>query len=66
MRWPAGWVDPSALALLQGTSINYLLVERGAALEPFVAVAQKKGIGVGEPDSPPAGVTITKGEWPGV
>ena len=66
MRWPAGWVDPSALALLQGTSINYLLVETGAVLEAVVAEAQKKGISVGEPGSPPAGVTIAKGEWPGV
>lgn len=66
MRWPAGWVDPSGLALLQGTSINYLLVETGAVLEAVVAEAQKKGISVGEPGSPPAGVTIAKGEWPGV
>lgn len=66
MRWPAGWVDPSALALLQGTSINYLLVETGAVLEAVVAEAQKKGISVAEPGSPPAGVTIAQGEWPGV
>lgn len=66
MRWPAGWVDPSALVLLQGTSINYLLVERGAALKAVVAEAQKKGIGLGEPSTPPPGVTISKGEWPGV
>jgi len=66
MQWPAGWVDPSALALLQGTSINYLLVQRETALESVVAEALKKGINVGEPGSPPAGVVITKGEWPGV
>jgi hypothetical protein len=66
MRWPAGWVDPAALTLLQGRSINFLLFERGGALEPVVAEAQKLGISVGEPGSPPAGVTIIKGEWPGV
>ncbi len=66
MRWPAGWVDPATLALLQGTSINYLLFESEAALELVVAEAQKKGIRVGEPGSPPAGVTIAKGDWPGV
>jgi hypothetical protein len=66
MQWPAGWVDPSALAILQGTSINYLLVERGGPLEPVAAEAQRKGISVGDPGSPPAGVVITKGGWPGV
>ena len=66
MRWPAGWVDPSALVLLQGSSIDYLLIENGAAVESVVAEAKRKGISVGEPGSPPAGVVITKGEWPGV
>ena len=66
MRWPSGWGNPSALALLQGTSINYLLVEKGAALEQVVAQAKKEGIGVSEFATPPQGVTIIDGAWPGV
>ena len=31
-----------------------------------VAEARKTGISAGEPGSQPAGVTVIKGEWPGV
>lgn len=66
MRWPTGWQDPSALALLNGTCINYLLVEKAASLDAVVAQARANGIQVGDAASPPAGVTILAGEWPGV
>src|ERR1035437_5329212 len=66
MRWPSGWRDPSALALLEGTSINYLLVEKTPVLEPVIAHAQKNGIRVGEATSLPPGVIMVVGEWPGI
>ena len=64
MRWPGGWQDPSLLALLQGTSVNYLLVEKADVLERVVAQAQTNGIRVSA--SPPAEVTVVIGQWPGL
>lgn len=66
MRWPSGWRDPSALTLLNGTCINYLLMDKSAALESVAAEAQKNGISVGGPDSLPPGVSLVPGEWPGI
>ena len=59
----AGALDGSlALSWLEGTSINYLLMD-GAGLEGIRSRAKELGIAAG---GPPAGVAIVKGEWPGV
>lgn len=66
MRWPAAWKDPSALSLLKGTAVNCLLIEKGDDLGPVVARAQLEGLKLAEAASPPSGVTVVEGEWPGV
>jgi len=66
MRWPSGWADPSALAVLRDTCINYLLMEKRAGLESVAAEARKNGISVGNPDTLPPGVSLVSGEWPGI
>ena len=66
MRWPGAWKDPSALDLLKGTAINYLLIEKGDDLGPIAARAQQESFRVVEAASPPSGVTVVEGEWPGV
>jgi hypothetical protein len=66
MRWPAGWKDPSTLDVLTGTPINCLLVRSGAASGEFVDRARRQGIRVVEPGTPPGGVTVVEGEWPGI
>ncbi len=66
MRWPDTWTDPSALNLLQGTAIDYLLIGKSEALGPVRARAQQEGLHVADSGAVPAGVTRVKGEWPGV
>jgi hypothetical protein len=66
MRWPGSWKSPSAVGLLRGTPINWLLVDRDAGLAPVIEEAKRAGIEVAEVASPPAGVAIIPGEWPGV
>ena len=66
MRWPASWKSPSTVSLLKGTPINWLLVEKSADLAPVIEEAKRAGLQVAEISSPPAGVTIIPGEWPGV
>src|SRR5690349_6789272 len=62
-RWPARWTDPSALTLLEGTPINHLLMDSAGSLDGIRARAKQMGIAAG---AAPAGVTVVKGEWPGV
>ena len=66
MRWPAAWTNPATLALLRGTSINYLLVEPAPALDAVRAEARKAGLQVADPAAMPAGISLVKGEWAGV
>ena len=66
MRWPDTWKDPAALDLVKGTAIDYLLIAKGADLDGVRARAQQLGIRTGGADSPPTGVAIIKGAWPGV
>ena len=54
------------MTILKGTCINYLLMDKSAALEPVASEAQKNGISVGGPDSLPPGVSLVSGEWPGI
>ena len=66
MRWPGTWTNPSALTLLKGTSIDTVLIGNSDEFEPVRAVAEQSGIRVVHPDTPPDGVALIKGEWPGV
>jgi hypothetical protein len=66
MRWPAGWKNPSTLALLKGTPFNYLLFEKGADLGPVVERARQSGFQVSDDAAPPAGIVLVDGEWTGV
>jgi hypothetical protein len=66
MRWPAAWADPSMLRLVQGTAIDTLLVDNSDEFEGLRAAAEQRGLRVVHPDLPPDGVTLIKGEWPGV
>ena len=65
-RWPVAWTDPSALSLLRGTAINYLLIENGAQLERVRSQARQDGFQVADPAKLPAGITLVKGSWAGV
>ncbi len=64
MRWPAAWRHPSALAFIQNTGINFLLIDDPGQLKNVTRPAQQRGIQVAT--SPPAGVSVVKGEWPGI
>jgi hypothetical protein len=66
LRWPGNWKDASALTLLNDTPVNCLVADKGAVPESVAAQARQKGLTVVDPAAPPAGVFITKGEWPGV
>ncbi len=66
MRWPASWKEPALLALLKGTSIDYLLMDGASDLDPVRAAARRQGLQVAQPDDKIAGVALLKGEWPGV
>jgi hypothetical protein len=65
-RWPAGWKDPSALTLLRGTAINYLLIDKAPEFEPVRARALQDGLQVADPTALPAKISLVKGEWAGV
>ncbi|MBZ5618548.1 MAG: hypothetical protein LAQ69_07475 [Acidobacteriia bacterium] len=66
MRWPSAWKDPSALSLLKGTAIDYLLIGKGEDLAPVRSRAQQDGLHLADPEAAPTGITVVKGEWPGV
>jgi hypothetical protein len=66
MRWPDAWADPAALDLVRGSAIDCLLIGDS---DEFVGVrerAQRLGLRVVHPDTPPPGVAIVKGGWPGI
>ena len=54
------------MGLLKGTPINWLLFDKDAGLAPVVEQAKQAGLNVAEIASPPAGVALLQGEWPGV
>jgi len=62
MRWPDTWKDPSLLDLLKGTAVDSLLIGPGEELGPVRVRAQNEGYQL----TAPSGVTVIKGEWPGV
>ena len=66
MRWPNAWKDPATLSLLKGTAIDYLLIGKGDDLGAVRDRARQDGLHVADPEALPAGITMLKGEWPGV
>jgi len=66
MRWPSAWTAPSALALVEGSGIDTLLIDNSDEFEAVRSMAERQGLQVTHPDTPPDGVTVVKGEWPGV
>jgi hypothetical protein len=66
IRWPGVWRDPSTLSLLKGSVVNCLIVEPGNALDAVVARARQQGLQVAYVASPPSGVSVVTGQWPGV
>jgi hypothetical protein len=62
MRWPDAWRDPALLDLLKGTAIDTLLIGPGEPLAAVREQARKQGLQI---ETPP-GVSMVKGEWPGV
>ena len=66
LRWPGVWKDPALLSLLQGTALDYLVIDKGGEFEPVRARARQQGLKIAEAGSPPAGIAVVKGEWPGV
>jgi len=66
MRWPAAWKDPALVGLLQGTAIDYLIVDGRAELDGVRARAAQQGLHVIKPDQIPSGLVRIEGKWPGV
>jgi hypothetical protein len=64
MRWPAAWRHASNLGLIQGTGINYLLIENQTGMTPVISMARQNGVQV--ETSAPTGVSLLKGLWPGI
>jgi hypothetical protein len=65
LRWPAAWKDSSLLSLLQATPIRSLVIDSGAP-HGLADAAGKAGLTIVDVQSPPAGVAIVKGPWPGI
>jgi hypothetical protein len=66
MRWPSAWRAPSALELLKGTAIDSLVMENQSELATVRTQARQAGLTIVDPDSPPSGITVVKGLWPGI
>ena len=66
MRWPGSWKSPSAVGLLKGTPINWLLFDKDPGLAPIMEQARQAGLTVVRDGDAPAGTTILAGDWPGV
>ena len=64
MRWPAAWKDPALVDLLQGTGIDYLIIE--PSLDTVRARAAEKGLHCVSRGQLPSGVSLIDGQWPGV
>ena len=65
-RWPEAWKDPARVALLEGTPFNCIVIDRGVDREAIAAQARRSGLAVADVASPPQGVRVASGVWPGV
>jgi hypothetical protein len=63
LRWPSEWSHPSALDLVSNSPVNFLLLQEKS---PLISQMQQRGLATLEGSNAPPGVTIVKGEWPGV
>ena len=61
MRWPSEWIHPSALELVRQSPVNCILVEPHCPL-----TGKMREMGLTTLETPPAGVSVVKGEWPGI
>ena len=66
MRWPSAWKDPAAVNLLKGTAIDCLVLGAGDDLAEVRSRARDAGLHVVDAATPPAGISVIKGVWPGV
>src|SRR5260370_36474427 len=66
MQWPSAWRHPSALEWLKGTAIDSVVIENNADFAAVRTQAVQAGLTVTDPDSPPSGITVVKGQFPGV
>ena len=66
MRWPEEWREPGALDLLKGAPPPCLIFPSFSDYQQIVARARLLDIKVCAISGLPAGVELTKGEWPGI
>ena len=62
MRWPSAWTDPATLSLLKGSAIDYVLIDKSAALDRVRTAALQQGLHVEQSDSTSAETVTVKGE----
>src|SRR6476661_4855132 len=63
MRWPSEWTHPSALDLVRNSPVNCILLPPES---PLTSEMQKRGLKTLDASAAPSGITLVKGEWPGV
>src|SRR5947207_15975695 len=63
LRWPSEWTHPSALDLVMNSPVNCLLLQQNS---PLSSEMQKRGLTTLNASAAPPGITVVKGEWPGV
>ena len=66
LRWPAAWTDPALLSLLKGSAIDYVLIDKSAALDGVRDAARQQGLQVGDSNLASGAIAVVKGEWPGL
>src|SRR5262249_29987462 len=65
LRWPSEWTHPSALDLVRNSPVNCILLQENS---PLTSEMQRRGLATldGADATAPPGITVLKGEWPGV
>ena len=63
LRWPSEWTHPSALDLVRNSPVNCVLIERNS---PLNSEMRKLGLATLDASAPPPGISLIKGEWPGI
>ena len=66
MRWPGTWSDVSLLTLLRETPINYILVQDPTIAARLQHAVESQRLQVTIAGSPPAGIEMIEGDWPGI
>src|SRR5215472_18941984 len=63
LRWPSEWSHPSALELVRNSPVNCILLEKNS---PLIPEMRKIGLTTLEASAAPPGISVVKGEWPGI